>query len=442
MAALHPARSNLLSIKRLSWLPRVAPRPYEAGAGKEGDRDYDRMQGKRCTMTINQGRRTHFPLRVFLLSILAAMSFSLSCLETLPTVDIYVPFCDNTELKGRHHPAIGDYTVYYGGFHNHTSISDGVGTPEEAYRYGKCVAGLDFMGISDHGELQTAETYSSIKAVADSYNADSIFVTFWGFEWTSSTNYGHLTVVNAEDFTSTSNPQTQTFQQLCLWLSARNCFAILNHPGFYNGSGTEFEHFQGPVCGKIVGMELWNKTAGFPYFYYNDGYDTADSGKGFYDEALSRGWKIGAAGGFDDHNATWGTAQSFRVAVLAKNLTRQDILEAMTARRFFSTEIKSIALSFTVAGEEMGSTVPSAASAPMRIQASDGDNGIFTEVVLFDKNHDTRRTWHPGTAAVDISDTLMIAAGDYYYVKVTEQNTGEAISSPIWVSNGEPSIIQ
>jgi hypothetical protein len=365
------------------------------------------------------------------------MAFSLSCLETLPTYDIYVPFCDNNEIKNRRHPAIGDYFVYYGGFHNHTAVSDGIGTPDEAYRYAKCVAGLDFFGISDHGERQTAETFGAIKAVADSYNADSIFATFWGFEWTSP-NYGHVTVVNTDGFTSSNDPQAQTFQLLCSWLSTGNGFAILNHPGFYDSYGTEFDHFKNPVCGKIVGMELWNKTEGFPYFYYTNGYDTADNGKGFYDEALNHGWRIGAAGGFDDHNGTWGTAQNFRVAVLAKNLTRKDILEAMIARRFFSTEDTDLALSFTINGLEMGSTVSGAGGGPsssLEIRASDGGDELFTEVILFDRNHGKRRVWRPNQSSFNITDTLTTAGGDYYYVKVSQEDGAEAVSSPIWVSD-------
>jgi hypothetical protein len=244
-------------------------------------------------------------------------------------------------------------------------------------------------------------------------------------------------VVGTDEFSCyLTNPQTQTFQWVCSWLSKRNCFAILNHPGTYDSYHREFDHFQGPVCEKIVGIELWNmrRETAFNYYYYYDGYFSGDSLKGYYDEGLSRGWKIGAAGGLDDHDATWGTALDYRLAVLAKRLTRQDIFEAMLARRFYSTLDKNIALSFTVAGNEMGSTVPVAASVPVRIQASDGDNEIFTEVILFDKNHNKRRIWHPNAAAVDVADTLRVAVGDYYYVKVTEQDTGEAISSPIWIS--------
>ncbi len=170
--------------------------------------------------------------------------------------------------------------------------------------------------------------------------------------------YGHVTVVNADTFCMTTNPETANFQQLCSWLNRKDCFAIFNHPGRQNSCGTEFNHFNSAICEKIVGMELWNKSEGFSNYYYNDGYDSNDNKKGFFDEALTNGWKIGAAGGFDNHTATWGTSADFRVAILAKNLTREDLFNALKARRFYSTLDKNIALSFTIAGQEMGTTVP------------------------------------------------------------------------------------
>ena len=57
------------------------------------------------------------------------------------------PECDDSTFANRPHPAIGEYNVYYGGFHNHyhiTDLSDAFGEPEQAYRYARCVAGLDF----------------------------------------------------------------------------------------------------------------------------------------------------------------------------------------------------------------------------------------------------------------------------------------------------------
>jgi hypothetical protein len=361
------------------------------------------------------------------------LELSTGCSNAFYTGDFDVPSCDDSTLKTRPHPAIGNYCVYYGGFHNHSGVSDGAGTPEYAYSYAKCVAGLDFFGLSDHDGYRTDANWRFVMDVANLYNVDSVFATFWGFEWTSSATYGHVTVVNTDDFTTSSSPGTQTFQQLCSWLSVRNCFAIFNHPGDY-AFNTEFDHFLSPVCEKFVGMELWNKTTPFLKYYYNDGYITHDNNKSFFDEALTHGWKIGAAGGFDDHNATWGTAVDFRVAALAINLTRQDIFNAMKARRFYSTLDKNIALSFTMEGQEMGSTVPGGRK-NLEIQASDGNGEIFSEVVLFDRNHDIRRSWNPDEAAVDITDTLTVGSGDYYYIKIKQQDGDEAISSPIWVSD-------
>jgi hypothetical protein len=57
--------------------------------------------------------------------------------------------------------------------------------------------------------------------------------------------------------------------------------------------------------------------------------------KGTLIEAITRGWKIGAAGAGDNHSGTWGTAYPARLAILANNLTRTDLLAAMQARDFF-----------------------------------------------------------------------------------------------------------
>jgi hypothetical protein len=371
----------------------------------------------------------------FLFSILFAAASSLRCVYQHPIDNAAEQTCDNEDLNNRTHPHIGNYTVFYGGFHSHSGFSpDARGTPEDAYRYARCVAGLDFFGLSDHDKDLTLSRFDSVKAAADRYNADGFFAALWGFEW-SSYIFGHVTVVGTKDFASSTDPQTQTFQQLCSWLLARNCFAILNHPGEGDKFRPEFDHFQGPACDKIVGVELWNLYKDFRYYYYAGGYDSSDDSKGYYDEALSHGWKIGAAGGFDDHYGTWGTINDWRVAVLAHELTRQDIFDAMTARRFYSTLDKNIALSFAIAGREMGSTIPAAVALPLAIRATDGDGEIYSEVVVFDRNHAVRRAWIIDAASVAIDDTLIVANGDYYYVKITQRDGDEAISSPIWISD-------
>jgi hypothetical protein len=387
-------------------------------------------------MIIKQSNRSNgFFLSGFVFILAIALTLPIGCIDTLETVDYYRG-SDSTQIN-RPHPFIDGYSIYYGAFHNHSNVSDGTGTPHEAYNYAKNTVQLDFFGLSDHDIDQTEATWKTIMAVADSCNVDSGFVTFWGFEWTSN-NFGHLTIVNTDDFCVNSTAGTRTLPEICTWLNTRNCIAIFNHPGRQNASGTEFDHFSGTGCEKIVGMELWNKTEPFSVYFYNDGYDSNDNKKGFFDEALSRGWKIGAAGSFDSHTGNWGSEIGSRVAVLAKSLTRTDLFTAMQARRFYSTLDKNISLSFTLGGQQMGSTVASGPST-IQIKASDHDFEFFTEVVLFDKSHSKRRVWTLDENSVDISDTLNTSSGDYYYVKITEEDGDEAISSPIWVSDSIPS---
>jgi hypothetical protein len=85
-------------------------------------------------------------------------------------------------------PSIGGYNVYYGQLHSHTNISDGLGSPSEAYAYARDTAGLDFFSVADHDywfDDMTQADWETLKNTANRYNDDGTYVTFWGFEWTS-----------------------------------------------------------------------------------------------------------------------------------------------------------------------------------------------------------------------------------------------------------------
>ncbi|MBN1758577.1 MAG: hypothetical protein JW863_09680, partial [Chitinispirillaceae bacterium] len=153
----------------------------------------------------------------------------------------------------------------------------------------------------------------------------------------------------------------------------------------------------------------------------------------FYDEALSRGWRIGATGSGDNHNGDWGTATDSRIGIPAPALTRDEIRSALGARRFYSTLDRNIQLSFKADSSEMGSTV-AGCSHRFSISARDGDDESFTEVFLYNSNHDTVATWYPEPGPFTISFDMTVRANDYFYVRIAQEDGGGAISSPIWVS--------
>ena len=325
-------------------------------------------------------------------------------------------------------PSIGGYNVYYGHLHNHSNVSDGTGTPDNAYSYAKNTGKLDFFSLADHSGAIDATEWEAIKTAADKYNQDNVFTAFYGFEWTENV-LGHVAVINSPNYITTASPYN-TFAGLCSWLDANECVAFFNHPGRNNSTGLEFAHFATTPTNKIVGMELWNKTDRFPVYYYTDGYYSNDGGKSWFDEAISRGWMIGAAGAEDNHSGTWGTATTSKLAVLAVANTRTEIYNAMKARRFFTTYDKTLALSFKIAGNEMGSMV-SAANNSFSILVTDAESEIVTKVELL-KNGTIVQTWTPNVSDVNISGTLATQNGEYYYVRIKQADADEAISSPIW----------
>jgi len=368
------------------------------------------------------------------LGIVFALVLDCSVQRNLDLTEYIPPPTDSNSIDTSP-PVVFRYHVYYGSLHNHTALMGGTGTQQQAYAYAKETAKLDFFGLAEHDYGLDSISWNIEKDVANKNNQDGSFVAFWGFEW-SSGSYGHVAVIHSSDFcySSDASAPSGSFAGFCKWLNTQNCAAFLNHPGYVNGYNIEFEHFSGARSDKIVGMELWNKSVPFSTFFYNDGYYTNDNNAGFFDEALNRGWKIGAAGSHDNHEATWGTANDYRLAILADTLTRDSLYAALLARRFYSTLDKNLKLSFAIGGHEMGSTVL-AGNDTCTIFATDGDNEIFSEVMVFDKNHTIAHRWKPNKDSVAIVWNSNLRNGDYYYVKVTQNDGDEAISSPIWISD-------
>ena len=359
-------------------------------------------------------------------------------------------------------------TAYYGHLHNHTCYSDGRGDkdncksegkfdPAKAYDYARNTAKLDFFGIADHAEQLSEVEWDDLKRTAASKNSDNVFVAFHGFEWTShfpvndpKINWGHVAVINTADITKAKASSdnsfqiTETFDKLVTWLSTRSGVAFLNHPGDCNQDNKEFNHFDSTPSAKFVGMELWNKSNGFSEYYYKDGYYLNDGGRGFFDEALKRGWIIGAAGSGDDHNGTWGTAQPYRLGVWANTLTKFSIFTALQERSFFSTLDANLRLWFDINGTPMGGTLTSGTKVARIVgfDPSRNDKGELKEKIKIvellkgsGQNFEVPYAfWVPNSPFFRYElPNLTCKAGDYFYVRVKEEDGGEAISSPIWI---------
>ncbi len=332
------------------------------------------------------------------------------------------------------------YNIYFGNLHNHSTLSDGDGDPDEAYAHARDVAQLDYFSLADHAEyfllFSWEHRWDTLKETAQDFYAPGQFVTLWGFEW-SNPLMGHICVYNTDESTNTaSNVGLETFFD---WIKDHSeGFAMFNHPGRQDSVGTEFNHFDldNDVYEQMVGIETYNKGDAFDEYFYVNAYG---SGQTYLDLANTKGWRVGAMGGFDHHGTTWGSSTSFRTAVLAVELTREAIIDAYRSRRFYSTENKDLKVDFRCSGYPMGSQLT---GVPLRfsVWAQDGSGDTLSEIRFYRNgvNMESRPVTN-SEAQVYFTDSAP-NANDYYYVIValtTGDHGGhpdEAITSPIWCS--------
>jgi len=337
-------------------------------------------------------------------------------------------------------PANEVYNTYFGFLHAHSTLSDGAGPALEAYTYARDEGGMDFFSLADHGELLMVWPWEfkwrQLKDAAEQLYDPGAFVTLWGFEW-SSPVFGHIAVTNSSQ--STNAVFCPTMGAFFFWLRTQSsAFATFNHPGEYDDFGTEFDHLRcnSGARDQMVGIECWNNYQSFEMYYYAGSWENDFS---YYDVGNRNGWYLGASGAEDNHYTDWGTRTQFRVAVLAKELTREAIVDAYKKRRFYTTEDKDVFLDFRCAGYPMGSRLTNEPRVFV-VTASDGGGDTFGLVRLFRNGELIESRDVTGNSFETTFTDASGGAADYYYVIVTQTDDSygfdsrmdEAISSPIW----------
>ncbi|MAE69986.1 MAG: hypothetical protein CME06_05905 [Gemmatimonadetes bacterium] len=329
-----------------------------------------------------------------------------------------------------------DYEIYYGYLHSHTNVSfdawqAGSDGPEEAYRYAREEGGLDWFGVSDHAEFISTFVWNNewklLKNSADAANDPGTFVALRGFEY-SNPLHGHSVVFNTPRFISAFG--APTLRSFYRWLrDQEGAIATFNHPGEYDLFGNEFYHFAyyPKVDPMYIGQERLQAGHDFPVYAIGYGGEIS-----YLDEALRAGWHIGPFTAQDNHSNGWGTNDDNRTGVLATELTRDAIIDAISKRRFFASTDTNMELSFKVNGYEMGSVVE-AGDIHISVRASDRGGEEISSVRIFrgiDLVHEESVSGTDVYVSLDLSDQQ---AGTHFYAFVTELDGGQAMSSPIWL---------
>ncbi len=309
---------------------------------------------------------------------------------------------------------------YRGEVHSHTGDSDGMGTPEEAMLYARDEGGADYFAVTDHGHYLTADRYAAQKGIAAEQNIPGRYTVLHGWEmtWNNETGYwGHMNVLESDfiHFDIRNMDMPTLFERLA---DDPRAIAMFNHPGYSWGNFDEFGH-RTPEADALVCLDEIKSPS----------YDKMHA------LALSRGWHVAPVSNEDNHGKNWTTATTQTGYVLAPALTRQNIIEAIRARRTYTTSDPTLHLRFRVNGAWLGSRIPAADLLTVDLRMdTDRPEGLGV-IRLMGEDNIAVAEWDVGALQHFEQRIHIPAEFDYYYIKAINPTLpGDyTVSAPVWV---------
>lgn len=265
--------------------------------------------------------------------------------------------------------------IYWGDIHNHCNITYGFGSLENAMRIAK--SHLDFVAIVGHamwpdiyeknpdteflvnfheeGFAKLRAHWPEIRQFVKENNKDGEFVTFQGYEMHSS-KYGDHHFITPDD-----NMPLIEAEGPAKWIKAsglEKVVAVPHHisytPGYRGISWDDFSEQNSPIV-EVMSKHGCSMSDSAPYNYYHnmgprDGRNTVFSG-------LKAGHRFGFVASTDHHAGFPGSYGDGRMAVLAKEKTRESIWEAIMNRRTYAVTGDKIKVDFSLNDSPMGSEI-------------------------------------------------------------------------------------
>ncbi len=351
------------------------------------------------------------------------------------------------------------YTLYYGEMHTHLGEYPGDRTIEmwiDRYYMNAMESGvLDFGAASDHDwPSMTNSKYRVEQAYSNVLSEEGRFEGFASYEWSGDAagrrRYGDRTIVFTRPFSTIyriTDPASNSIEELRQMLAGENAIPWVHHVGAPWGAVDWSKHDETaePVVEITSGhgvYETYDKPRAV-----TDWLRRPPVGKTSIQDGLAAGKKFGFVGSSDRHDGISGYNTGM-LAVFAKELSRESVLEALRARRTYAVRGgEPILLDFRVNGVFQGGEVESGGSVPSLSVKVNAESPV--EKVEIVSNGDYIYTHVPDeeTASSEFtySDTGEPEPGTYYYVRVWLKGRSEesnylqqaigkyAWSSPVWL---------
>jgi hypothetical protein len=328
------------------------------------------------------------------------------------------------------------YNLYFGDLHSHTELSDGTGTPWEAFENGT-VAGADFMALTEHVQFWHAydawvmktDEWEELVAAADYYTTED-FVAIPAYETWMLANCGEVNVYNVPELPPVTNLgyRFDRLPNFYDWLIEQpGAIGQFNHPLYVSDNFMDFDYYNEA---RDVGMCIIEA-------YNGEYYDPS------YTLALDAGWHVMPSSNSDTHAGDWIWNHEMRTVLLAESLTRAGLYDAMSACRGYATLDKNLRVEYTLNGAVMGSNLSNADGvydAWIKIEDPDGtDADMITLVEIVTDGGDVIASFPTSGTSVEITATLGSDDARYFFVRVTtasplnlEEPGITAWTAPVW----------
>jgi len=347
-------------------------------------------------------------------------------------------------------PDLG-YNAYFGNLHSHTSYSDGVQTPTNAYNFARNTAPtpLDFLAVTDHNHVSAGmvlSNYAQGMSQAAAANSDGNFVAIYGQEWGLAVN-GHVNVYQAPVLFGWDAGNYDVFVAEGDYAGLYTA-ALANPPASYpvvlewaHPATSDFDNFQLTADG-VAAIHLMALVNGPATSTATDESDVGNTGfDGAFNEALRKGFRVSPTADQDNHNATWGASTESRTGVLANSKTKSEILTAMAARRTYATQDHNTVVHFTADGHAMGEAFTASAGVRIAVEVIDPDLGdAVSQIELFrgitGTTTATKIAGSVGNAKFAWRELESLADGTeaHYYVRVRMADNQNIWTGPVYVT--------
>jgi len=361
---------------------------------------------------------------------------------------------------------------YWGMIHGHTEMSDGAGSLEHYFRQMRDEAALDFGAPGDHDHrYETPDAFwHRTCAAVKAWNAPGRFVTFLGYEWAKwrRNGDGDRNVYYLHDDRPMYRSDDESFPRppdLFAALRDEEALVIPHHTG-HSGNFCDWKDHDAERE-RLVEI-----------YQFRGSYECAPEHNpvperrgsppyepGYVRRALRLGWRVGFTAGGDDHVGHAGTEYPIHwedsaykaglTCVLAEEMTRKALWEALRARRVVATTGARLLLVWGLAGYSMGAELaladhPDLAEGRELRIAFHGTAPLAHLDVVRNGEVAHRFEGDAPDAAFAWRDTAPLAevllppapfCGHpfcYYYVRAVQADGEVAWASPIWIDAPAP----